>query len=882
MAKSNPLQFLLSRMGRVSGRRPGLVLAVFLGLTAVAIPFAARTVDPDNVEKDLLKVLTGGLPRAEAYKRIATDFGVIDRHFVLLELQDPEDLPAAKRLADAIARRMRADSQLVCSAHSRLPLREFLLEHAHLYLDERAGKLLAARLTDEAIEKAMKHNRELLKISPAMKQRVLLDPLGLYEVLREVALQRSGKKSSPVDSEGYMVSPDGKMLMISIAPSRPAAQGEKAGFTDRLLRLTEQSIAEARAECFDGEAALNARITAQVGGSYAQLHEGGRLIASGIIWSALTSFVGVLLLFALAYRRPAALAFIGLPLAVAVLWTLALVPVGLPEYGGRISAIGGAFAAVLLGLGIDYAVHIYNRFAAERAGGSTPEEAAERSVVTTGEGIVYGALTTIIAFLGMTVSDFRVFREFGRLASLGVFLTVLLLLLGLPAALVLLARLGGAKQRTPKPFSFGLGAAATVVRRRPGWLLIAGLLLLTVSVAAMFPRPGNPQWGVWFELDLGKLGPPHHMEKVGEINRRAARAFNLDVREMSVVVRGKTSAEALERTAELCRRARACDLVKSVRGILDLVPPPGAQSVSIDVVKRLGLEELPARLDRIATATGFKPGAFLKCRFSNVVRSMGWRAREGQRLDPSEVMASSDPAMAAVRELAGYVYRAPSGDEKLYRTHTLLSVIRGYAGENGKGLKSRDYARMERELGIDGSQVSMTGYVLVVYELKDSVKDDLLAMLIIVASSVLIMLFVALRNPLYVLLAVSPVLIGGGCMLFAMKLTGLTMNYVNMLAIPVLIGIGVDNAVHLIIRYRQEGEDACMAVIETGRALVLCSLTTILGFLSLLACPHWALKSLGIVVSIGMTFVLLASIFFVPAGLELLSLRRRRRDGVDD
>ncbi len=884
MAKPNPLQFLLSLMGRVSGRRPGLVLAVFLVLTAVAIPFATRTVHPDNVEKDLLKVLTGGLPRAEAYKRIARDFGVIDRHFVLLELQDPKDLPAAKGLADAIAERMRAEAQMVRSAHSRLPLREFLLKHAHLYLDDRAGKLLAARLTDEAIGKSMKYNRELLRVSPEMKQRVLLDPLGLFEVLREVALQREGGESSPVDSEGYMVSPDGRMLLVSISPSRPAAQGEEAGFTTRLLKLTEEAIAEARTERFNGEPALSARIKTEVGGSYAQLHEGGRLIVSGIIWSALTSFVGVLLLFALAYRRPAALVFIGLPLAIAVLWTLALVPVGLPEYGGRLSAVGGAFAAVLLGLGIDYAVHIYNRFAAERAAGSTPEEAAERSVITTGEGIFYGALTTIIAFLGMTVSNFRVFREFGRLAALGVFLTVLLLLMGLPAALTLLARLRGSKQRTPKPFSFGLGTAATAIRRRPGWLLIAGVLLLGVSVAAMFPRPGNPQWGVWFELDLGKLGPPHHMEKVGEINRRVARAFNIDYREVSVIVRGKSSEEALERTAELYRRARSCDLVKSVRGILDLVPPQAAQRESIKVVKDLNLEGLPARLDRAGVAAGFRPGAFLKCRFSEVVRSMGQRAREEGRLDPAELklMADRNPTLAAVRELAGYVYRPPSGNETMYRTHTLLSVIRGYSGEDGKGLKSRDYARMARELGVDGSRASMTGYVLVVYELKDSIKDDLLTMLLLVAGSVLVMLFVALRNPLYVLQAISPVLIGGSCMLFAMKLTGLTLNYVNMLAIPVLIGIGVDNAVHLIIRYRQEGRDACAAVTETGRALVLCSLTTILGFMSLLACPHWALKSLGIVVSIGMAFVLLASIFFVPAGLEMLSERRRRHDMVDD
>ena len=505
-------------MGRLSGRRPGLVLVVCLGLSALAAPFAARTVHPENVEKDLLKVLTAGMPRAEAYKRVARDFGVIDRHFIMLEIEDAEDLPAAKQLADAIAERMRAGGDLVRSARSRLPLREFLLKHAHVYLDERAGKLLAARLTDEAIAESMRYNRELLKVSPQMKQRVLLDPLGFYQVFRELALQRAGGASFPVDSEGYMVSGEGDLVMVTVLPTRPAAQGEKAGFTKRLLEFTEKAIADARAGCFAGDPEAGARIKAHVGGSYAQLHEGGLLIVSGIIWSALTSFAGVLLLFAVTYRRPAALLFIGLPLAVAVLWTLALVPVGLPEYGGRLSAVGGAFAAVLLGLGVDFAVHLYNRFVAERAAGSAPAEAAERSVVTVGEGIVYGALTTIIAFLGMTVNEFRVFREFGRLAALGIFLTALLLLMGLPAALALLARLRGPGKLAPMPLSFGLGTVARAVRARPGLPLIVGLLLTVFSLAAMFPRPGNPQWGVWVRQE--SLGEEESPRKEVEVRER--------------------------------------------------------------------------------------------------------------------------------------------------------------------------------------------------------------------------------------------------------------------------------------------------------------------------------------------------------------------------
>jgi predicted RND superfamily exporter protein len=866
------LRKLLTAVGGAVARRPGTVLAGIVLLTAGALPFAIRTVNPANIEKDLLQVLTAGFPRAEAYKRLATDFGVTDRHFVLVEMDDPADLPAAKRFADRLAEGLGAEEKLVVSARSRMELAGFLRENAHLFLDEEIAAKLAARTTDEALLAAMKRNRELIRVSSEMKERVLLDPLGLVEVLREVARGRAGGESAPVDLEGYVLSPDGKTLMVSAQPTVPAAQGETGGFTDRLLAATDRAISSARAECFADDPRTGSRIRTRVGGSYAALKEGGQLIIAGVLKSALTSFVGVLLLFSLVYRRPSAFFFIGLPLTVPVIWTLGLVPLGLPEYGGRLSAVGGTFAAVLLGLGIDYAVHLYNRFVAERAGGATPGESAERSILDTGEAIICGALTTVIAFAGMTFTSFRGFREFGRLAGLGVLLTAIVLLVGLPAALAILARLRGSRA-APQPFSFGLAAAARLVRRRPGTLLAVWLLGFAVAVAAMFPI-FSPQWGVYFELDLGKLGPPKHMEEVGQVNRDAAEAFNLDYREISVVVRGRDCAEVMERTAEMCGRARKCDLIRSVRGVLDLLPAPSAQRRSMELVEELKFDELPARLDKAAVKVGFSPGVFRRCAFSKFAGGMAARAAGGKVLDPAELACSGAPELSGVRELLGYVFLRPSGDVKVFRTHTRLSVK---SDRGRKGLKSHHYRQLGEEIGVDRENVTMTSYMLVVYELKDSVKKDLAIAISAVSAAVLVTLLLTLRRPVYVLTAISPVLIGGALMMLVMKLTGLYLNYISMLVFPVLIGIGVDNAVHLVIRFRQENLDAGAAVMETGRALVVCSLTTILGFMSLLTCPHWGLRSLGITVGIGMTFVMTCSVLFVPAVLELVARRAKRK-----
>ncbi len=894
MKEPGLLQRKLAAVGRFVGRRPGLVLSLMVLLTVAAAPLAVRAVHPDRLEKNLLKILTKGMPKAEAFKRIGEDFGIIDRHFVLVEIEDKRDLPVAKQFADRLAALFAEDEKLVRSARSRMDLKKFFLEYAYVYysdLDEELAADLAARFSDKGMAEAMAVHREAMRTHSALGEGVYRDPLNLRELAPRVAASFAAKfgTGGSIDRDGYFVSADiaprepggpvGKALLVNVQPTTSSGDHK---FVGRLMEHTRKCIARARKEVFSGQnAAVGGRVTADAGGAYAMGQHMARIIGGGIKWSALTSFVLIVCLFAAAYRRPAAFLFIGVPLAVPVVWTLALSPVPLYLFGydGRLSIVGGTFGAVLLGLGVDYAIHIYNRYVTERDAGASPERAAEIGVGSTGEGIVLGGLTTVTAFGGMTLTDFRGFKEFGVMAAMGVFLTMIALLVCMPAALVFLSRLRGKREPAGRPFSFGLGAVLRLVRARPGLLVAGGLVALIVSVGGMFVDPD--QRGVNFESDFGKMGPPRALDTVGNINRRVAELFKLDYKQISVIVEGQSPGEVLERTAELCAAARRSKKVRAVRGVTDLVPEPSRQARSLRLAAaRLPLADLAARLDRAATAAGLNPQGFKRQpayrSFVAAVEGMAARIEKRQGLDVERL---PDPQ---VGELAAFMFRAPGGGSDKYRTHTMVSL------GDYEGMESADFDALAKELGVDGEKVRMTNYILVTYELKDSVEGDLILVTVAVGGVVLLMLLVALRRPLLVLLALSPVVIGTACMLLVMKLSGLVMtrlgydavldlNYINVLAFPVLIGIGVDNAVHLIIRARQDGLDVSGAVTETGRALVLCSLTTMLGFLSLTTCPHWGIRSLGITVAIGMGFVLLSSVFFVPAGLELLGRRAARR-----
>jgi uncharacterized protein len=898
MSSPGLLKRVLTRTGRFVGRRPGRVLAVAILLTICAAPLAVRTVMPANIERDLLAILTKGLPRAEAYKRLGKDFGIIDRHLILIEMEDVDDLPLGKQLADRIAFHLNKNPLMVRSARSRLSLKKFFAEQAYVYygdLPQELSASLSEKFSDAGLARAMQANIDILKTNSMARSAVLKDPLQLRDLLPEMKRVLAGKMSSGklIDPQGYIVSTEidrgpgrnkGQAVLLSVEPAIGSSDHE---FIGRLLSYTKQCIKDARSDVFtEDNTETGKRISTRIGGAYAMGQHMSHLVGGGIAWSAVTSFVLIVLLFAVVYLRPGAFLFIGVPLIIPVVWTLAVAPLPLYlcGYDGRLSMLGGVFCAVLLGLSIDYAIHIYNHYITSRARDVSPEDAAEASMVSTGEGIILGGMTTVTAFLGMALTDFRAFKEFGIMAGLGVFLTMIALLLCLPSALAFLSRLRGKREGGRLPLSFGLNHVLALIRRCPMLIALLTALLFTCSIGVLLLGPG--QIGVNFESDIGKMGPPPEIDVVGELNRRIGRLFRLDYKPISVVISGSTPEETLEKTSEFITRVRKISRVQGVRGITDLIPPPSRQKHSLALARKQllpNLKNLEARMARAAETVKLNPAGLAKSpdyrQFIDSMAKMAQRIEGGTRLKVTELRKVD----SQVADLAAFMFVKPGNTSNQYRTHTQVSLT-GY-----EGLDSKDYQALERQFEIKGSDISMTNHILVMYELKDSVSGDLFKVTSTVAAIVLLMLFCSLRRISFVLLALSPVLMGAVFMMATMKISSwvlascgsaaaLDFNYLNILVFPVLIGIGVDNAVHLIIRARQDNLNIDGAVTVTGRATVMCSLTTMLGFLSLCTCPHWGIRSLGIVVAIGMCFAMLVSILFVPAGLELLRRREERKN----
>ena len=141
-------------------------------------------------------------------------------------------------------------------------------------------------------------------------------------------------------------------------------------------------------------------------------------------------------------------------------------------------------------------------------------------------------------------------------------------------------------------------------------------------------------------------------------------------------------------------------------------------------------------------------------------------------------------------------------------------------------------------------------------------------------AAVFLLIWIFAKRVRSVLLVFSPLISGVICLVGIMYLFGIQFNFMNSIIFPILIGLGIDNGIHIYHRYREAGPGSLRFVLQkTGSAIFLSSTTTMLGFGALLIAFHKGLQSIGLLAVIGMGICFLTSITVLPALLQLLEDR---------
>ena len=362
----------LARLFRFAERRPGRVFLGVALVVAASLGLAARL----RFDGDMLALLPERDPVLVAYRETLELFGNVE--YLPVAIRIPEGAPVdpyqgfALAVADDLAR-----SPLFHEVEARLGdpeelLRAFLPK-ALLYLGEEERRQVAARLAPEALTARAREIRRLLETpqSLGIKELLALDPAGLTPVLVEHL--GAGRGTQGVDwASGFYLSRDHRLLMVL---AKPVRSPQHIAFDREAMQVVAAATARAR-EAWPELAGEDAGPPpeAVVGGTYAIALADAELIRRDVVWNVVTSVGGVLAIFFFAYRRFALLAFAFLPLAcgLAVTFGFAALSVGVLN-----SATAGV-AALLVGLGIDYVIVLYNRYVEERQAGNDLGTAFDR------------------------------------------------------------------------------------------------------------------------------------------------------------------------------------------------------------------------------------------------------------------------------------------------------------------------------------------------------------------------------------------------------------------------------------------------------------------------------------------------------------------------
>lgn len=839
---------LLSRLALFCARRYRAVFAA-AGLCAV-LAGAVFLFKPVQIESDVLDLLPRKNPAVKDFREATEDFKSLDYLFVLVETEDPENRPIGdfEPVADALAEGLKGTG-LVEGVEYRLqdfePAIEALLPYTLLYLPPSALPAVEARFTDGAIRRQVEANARLLSnpASLVTKELVQLDPFGLLPVLKNHFAGKTRRLKVDL-SDGYYVSRDGKALLLIVRPKRPA---QDIPFGRKLMaevRRVERGVRQEFAE-EDPEAVKALRI--RYGGGYAIAQDDADLIRRDAVLNTAVSAVLVLTVFLLAFRRKSALAYGWIPLILGIFLTFAVVHL----LGIRLNSATAGFAALLIGLGIDFATVLYGRYVEERNGGRTLEEALRTSMGKTGKGVLVGALTTACTFGAMVVTEFEGMRQVGIFTAAGILLTAFTVFTLLPAMLQF-HQIHKQKREEEPSFhmhAFWLDSLGRFSARHPRRVLAVAL----VGTAVM----GFFATRVRLDENVKNLRSERNegLRTTQEIGKR----FGASLTYMMVLIEGSSPEEVLEkadRAAEAVQPFIRSGDILFADSPSAYVPPPERQRAVIAAVgarrEAFSFPRIRAAFLSASERQGFDP-AFFQHYLENLERM----------LTPARPFTFDEALKTPLRPLLEkFVVEKTPGR---YRGVVYLYVSEDYRRVEPRGLTAAVRAKVP-DARLAGINIFSTA-------LRETIKRD--ALLAFLVGNLMVVLLIALdfRSLKLGLLALAPLMAALVWLLGSMVLLGQPLNLMNIFVTTLILGIGSDYGIYFVHRHEEpDGRNMERVVQEVGSPIAIAALTTMAGFGSMVTSSYPGLRSIGWVSLLGTVFSMVGTLTLLVA---ILTLRDR-------
>ncbi len=599
-----------------------------------------------------------------------------------------------------------------------------------------------------------------------------------------------------------------------------------------------------------------------------------RTSQTSMMEASLLSLVGVACLFIAGFGGVRHPLMTVLTLLMAMAWSFGYITLVL----GHLNILSMAFGVILIALGIDFGIHYVARYLQLHNGVRDCREALLQTARGVGPGIVTGGATTAIAFFMAGATEFKGVAELGVIAGGGILLCLLASVTVLPAMIFLSDQHRCYK---PLPVPLDLHSWMTPLFRWPRWLLV------TTVAASLAVGSGMTQ--LWYDHNLLNLQPAG-LESI-ELEKRLLNESNRSVWYALSIAESPEDGQRLKQQFE---RQPSVERVESLARYF-----PADHEEKHPLIERIhdrlaGLPERPPRIPVDPPADLGRVLAGVQALLAGDTRTL----RTQRQLEMVRDALRRMPLAECYERLTEYQQRM-AGD-LLSRLHTLRTIanpeppqlsdlpkglVTRFVGQDGRHLL-KIYARGDiwdmdamRKFVAEVRAVDprATGNPLQTYEASRQMKRSYEQAAWYAFAAVLAILYFDFRSLRYTLLAMLPVGIGMIQLFGLLGYLEIPLNPANMIVLPLILGIGIDDGVHVIHDFRlQKGRYRLSA--STASAILITSLTTMVGFGSLMIASHRGLQSLGRVLTIGVCCCLFSSLVILPALLTWLTKDRAENE----
>jgi len=685
----------------------------------------------------------------------------------------------------------------------------------------------------------------------------------------------------------YMISPDRSMLLIMAEPNFSIME------IDYLMPCIN-----GMEEMLKGEA-VKYNVSAGLAGGMALGRDEMVAGTEDSMFLTLLSLMAVLVLFIVTFRMVSAPLMAVLNLLIGIVWAM-----GISYFlVDSLNMMTVMMSVVLVGLGIDFSIHIISVFSELRLKGVDAKDAIVETMQKVGTGIMTGGLTTAAAFLTLMIARSDGIFEFGLVCGVGIITIMIATLFSLPMMLMLREKYRNWRGKTllePKDVSYAAVGRLTGAIYKRWKISLLVVVIVTVFFAIMISR---------VTVDYNYLNmEPEGLESI-LLNDKVIEKFNFssDVTMMT--------AKSLAENYQLTEKAKQKSSISYVESISDFLPTDTEQNQRRSEILALNNTMRAQKIQTTVSAEAREQiVAEIERLEMNVIemQDMAFIGGQDQVTDKANRLVGNPDQPENGGNLSALITllkQQPIAAERVSRfnrdfakayQNTVLDMadtsritvdmlpnfIRDkYMSKNGERFLMTLYPKgdvwnmnyLERFTNevLDVSP-SISGTPPMFYYMLKIIGDDGRRASLLTLLVVFVFLLIDFKSIKYALIAMTPLLFGMVWMVGFMGLAGIQLTLLNVIALPLIIGIGIDDGVHILHRYRIEGGGAIDRVYRsTGKAIIITSLTTMLAFGSLVFATYRGFGSMGLALFIGVGMCLAATIAILPAILAIFERREK-------